>query len=295
MFAAMLAIISLAALDLPVGSAPEPVPIPHFPDATHAFIWRNWQLVPAERMAAVIGANKEDVLRIGRSMGLDGPAIITSGQQRRSYITVIRRNWHLLPYNQLLELLGWTEEKLAYTLREDDFLYVKLGNLKPNCKPIRYSAPDTAAVKREREIAEIVKREFPNGVSIPKEPLFDFVRQLSIAPLQKKQNSARPTPNAHSPSPIPHPRFCYSYFALYGDPLLDTDADPYPDGYLARLAEVGVNGVWLQAVLYKLAPFPWDPHMSERFQERLANLRSLVRRAKKHGINVYLYLNEPRA
>jgi hypothetical protein len=90
-------------------------------------------------------------------------------------------------------------------------------------------------------------------------------------------------------------RFCYSYFALYGDPLLERDADPYPDGYLARLAETGVTGVWLQAVLYKLAPFPWDPALSVRRDERLANLRKLVARARRHGIQVFLYLNEPRS
>jgi hypothetical protein len=77
--------------------------------------------------------------------------------------------------------------------------------------------------------------------------------------------------------------------------LLEPEADPYPDGYLARLAAVGVDGVWLQAVLYKLAPFPWDAKQSDRSEERLGNLRRLVARARRHGIRVYLYLNEPRA
>ena len=39
----------------------------------------------------------------------------------RGYITLIRRNWHLLPYEQLLELVEMTPEQLAFTLREDDF------------------------------------------------------------------------------------------------------------------------------------------------------------------------------
>src|SRR2546423_1417215 len=64
---------------------------------------------------------------------------------------------------------------------------------------------------------------------------------------------------------------------------------------LPSLAASGVNGVWLQAVLYRLAPFPWDLALSEHYQERQHNLRELVERAKKHGIGVYLYLNEPRA
>ena len=118
--------------------------------------------------------------------------------------------------------------------------------------------------------------------------MFGFVAELSSKPvLSGLRTPARPAPGA----PL---RFCYSYFALYGDPLLETDADPYPEGFLARLAEAGVNGVWLQAVLYKLAPFPWDNALSNRYEERLKNLRTLVARARKYGIGIYLYLNEPR-
>jgi len=71
-------------------------------------------------------------------------------------------------------------------------------------------------------------------------------------------------------------KFCYSYFALYGDPLLEPRTDPYPEGYLAHLAQTGVTGVWLQAVLYRLAPFPWELQRSTRYRTRLKNLRALV-------------------
>jgi hypothetical protein len=101
--------------------------------------------------------------------------------------------------------------------------------------------------------------------------------------------------HAHAEPSLFAPRFCYSYFALYGDPLLEEDLDPYPDGYLERLAARGVDGVWLQGVLPALAPFPWDPQRSARYEERLAALRRLVDRARRHGMGVYLYLNEPRS
>ncbi len=274
----------LSEADLPKGKAPLPVPLPHFPDRLHAFVWRNWPMVPIERMAKVVGARRVDIVRMGRAMGLGAPPRISRDQRARSYLTVIRRNWHLLPYEQLLELLGWTAEKLAYTLREDDFLFVKLGSLKPNCEPLRYRAPDQGVLQQEREIAQILREEFPEGVDATSEPLFGFIQRLSrkvAAPVQ--------------PTPFGQLKFCYSYFALYGDPLLEQEAEPYPEGYLARLAQAGVTGVWLQAVLYKLARFPWDPERSAQFQTRLKNLRSLVARAQKHGIRVFLYLNEPRA
>jgi hypothetical protein len=287
MLSALLCTVVLATaqtpVDLPVGPAPAPLAIPHFPDRLRAFVWRNWSLIPAARMAEVVGARTKDVLWLGESMGLPNPPRITEERMQRSYLTVIRRNWHLLPYDQLLKLLGWTPEKMAYTLREDDFLFVKLGNLKPKCDPLLYSPPNESTRKREVDIARIVRSEFPGGLAEGPDPLFGFVKTLSRPTTQRRNH------------PATQPRFCYSYFALYGDPLLDPKLDPYPDGLLSRLAARGVNGVWLQGVLYKLAPFPWDPRLSDRYAERLANLRKLAARAKRHGIGIYLYLNEPRA
>ncbi|HNQ73870.1 MAG TPA: twin-arginine translocation signal domain-containing protein [Verrucomicrobiota bacterium] len=272
---------------LPKGAAPAPLAFPHFPSRLHAFVWRNWPLVPVARMAQVVAAKRVDLERMGRAMGLGPPPRISSEQQARSYLTVIRRNWHLLPYEQLLTLLDWSPEQLAFTLREDDFLWIKLGSLKPECAPLRYEPPDAATQKREQEIAQIVRAEFPEGLHQPGEPLFHFVSRLSARP----EKSAFPVQDT-APDGL---RFCYSYFALYGDPLLEPHADPYPDGLLARLAQAGVNGVWLQAVLHKLAPFPWAPDRSARHQDRLQQLRKLVARARQHGIRIFLYLNEPRA
>ena len=181
----------LTAADLPRGSAPKPVPFPHFPDRLHAFVWRNWQLVPARRMGEVVGASAGDIVRLGRSMGLAGPPRITVEQQRRSALSVIKRNWHLLPYEQLLQLLGWTAEQMAFTLREDDFLFVKLGNLKPQCEPLRYAPPDARTQARAREIAGVLRAEFPKGVGEPEQPLFEFVKQLSRPPKASRGSGGR--------------------------------------------------------------------------------------------------------
>ena len=269
---------------LPKGAAPAPLALPHFPDRLHAFVWRNWPLVPSARMARVVSARTADIVRMGRAMGLDGPPRISLDQRARSYLTVIKRNWHLLPYDQLLELLGWTAERLAFILREDDFLFIKLGSLKPQCEHLRYQAPDERVRRREQQIARILGAEFKTGVTAAADPLFGFIPRLSLMP-------AGPV----KPAGSDHLKFCYSYFALYGDPLLEPASDPFPDGYLARLAQAGINGVWLQAVIYKLAPFPWEPERSAQYRFRLKNLRALVARARRHGIGIFLYLNEPRA
>jgi hypothetical protein len=263
---------------------PQPLPLAHFPSRLHAFIWRNWQLVPVARMAQVVARNEAEILSLAHRMGLAKPPQITQDQQRRSYITIIRRNWHLLPYEQLLVLLGWTADELAFTLREDDFLYHKLGQLKPACQPLRFEPVTKAVRQREDEIAYFVGNNFPQGIPGDGSPLFDFVEKLSLPTTGTRRQYA--TGNQL--------RFCYSYFALYGDPLLNTDLDPYPEAYLARLASAGVNGVWLQAVLHKLALCPWQPERSAGFKTRLQNLNALIERAGRHGIKVFLYLNEPR-
>ena len=274
----------LCSVPLPEGPAPEALLPDHFPDRLHAFVWRNWHLVPVERMAETVAATPEQILEMGRAMGLPAPPHIPEEQLQRTYITIIRANWHLLPYEQLTTLLDWTTSKLAFTLREDDFLFIKLGSLKPACAPLIYAPPDADAVARQAEIAAVVRAHFGDDAGAWIDPPLSFVDRLA-APLE------------HAPpeqtDAVFDPRFCYSYFALYGDPLLEHD--PFPEGYLQRLAAAGVNGVWLHAVLYKLSPFPWDAALSDKWEQRLEQLNILVARAKKRGIGVYLYMNEPRA
>src|SRR5205814_842910 len=130
--------------------------------------------------------------------------------------------------------------------------------------------PDQFASASAREIARVIREEFPSGLNNADDPLFSFVTRLSKKPPSSSSRSTLPAPRSTL-----SPRFCSSYFTLYGDPLLDKGIDPYPDGYLARLAESGVDGVWLQGVLSKLAPFPWDLHLSAHFDERLKNLSAL--------------------
>ena len=62
-----------------------------------------------------------------------------------------------LPDEQLQKLLGWSEEKLAFHLREDDFLWIKLGSLKPSCPELRWEAIDDSSRARLDEIREVVE------------------------------------------------------------------------------------------------------------------------------------------
>ena len=274
---------------LPEGSAPAPIVSGYFPDRVHEFVWRNWQVVEPTKLANLLGTSVENVQALAVSMGLPPAGTIPPEMRTRGYITLIRRNWHLLPYEQLLALLEMTPERLAFALREDDFLWIKLGSLKPKCEPIRYQPPDEAVQRRAAAIRRVVEQEFGEEVRSPAEPRFEFVRKLS-APLPSFSASKPREDEAISL------RFVYSYLAVYGDPLLNPTLDPYPEGFLQRLASVGVNGVWLHVVLRDLAPGGKAfPEFGADHERRLSNLRVLVERARKYGVGVYLYMNEPRA
>lgn len=89
-------------------------------------------------------------------------------------------------------------------------------------------------------------------------------------------------------------RFIYSFCGLYGD-VLDKDSSiSFPDELLKGYARQGINGVWIQGVFFKLAPYPFAPEKCEGWQMRLNNLDELTRRCARYGIKVYMYINEPR-
>jgi hypothetical protein len=286
--------LTAAALATDPGSieAAATLPEDHFPDQLHRFVWRNWELANVERMADVIGCRPEEVLAIGAAMGLPPKLTLSGDQLRRLYITVIRQNWHLLPEDQLIGLLGWTRQRFHFTLKEDDFLDVKLGP-KPDCRRLVYTPPGDAARRRAAEIKRLVRDRLGHELDAGGEPAFAFVSRLSA--MTEENGGPFLTRGRVERQAAFDLRYLYSYFALYGDPLLEPDIDPFPDGLLEKLAGVGVNGVWLQAVLNTLAPSATFPEFGKDWETRLAALNRLVARASQFGIKVLLYLNEPRA
>src|SRR5947208_1519077 len=124
-------------------------------------------------------------------MGLPPKPLLTGLQLQRIYVSVIRQNWHLLPLEQITELLGWTREKLDFTLKEDDFLDIKLGP-KPACAPVVYAAPGPAEKQRAVEIRSLVQSALGKELSTPGEPAFDFVARLSALEPPVRKSAAPP-------------------------------------------------------------------------------------------------------
>lgn len=279
----------------------------YFPDRMYAFVWRNWSVVPAVRLAHVLGTSVDKVEKLARSMGLPKqPKILSEWSGSRGYITVLRRNWHLLPYDQLTELLGVDREELKFRLIEDDFLYVKLGNMKPYCEPLRYHEPTDEMRRAAARLAADLKplRRAAFGRVHHEAPRFDFIRDfdtpdsfLNVTDGAVSDVSCDIAADTVSEGGYSFGlRMIFPYFSDYGDPLLDSTATSFSDGSLARLSSSGVNAIWVHSVLRMMVPpdengFPGDADA----QRRINGLKKLVARAARYGIRVYLYVNEPRA
>ena len=90
-------------------------------------------------------------------MGLSGVKYDPKWEES-GYQTIIRHNWYLLNYEQLMTLLGYTEEKLDFLLKEEDFLYVKLGNEKPEREKVAYAPLTEEQIRETEKIAKKVQK-----------------------------------------------------------------------------------------------------------------------------------------
>lgn len=259
----------------------------YFPHPQYAFVWRNWALVPKEKLAEVLSTSVKNVEDLATSMGLPArQSVEPEWATTRGYITVLRRNWHLLPYGQLTELLGMSADELKFRLIEDDFLFTKLGKVKPYCEALEYVEP-TAQMRAHASLIAAEAAPFMKTLR-KQEPRFGFVREF-----EHVGRSAGKVVQSDENFEL---RMIFPYFAAFGDPLLDHELTTYPEELFRRLSDVGVNGIWVHSVLRMMVEpdgkgFPGD----EQAAERIKGLQLLVDRAAKYGIKIYLYVNEPRA
>ncbi|MBP3633662.1 MAG: hypothetical protein J6J43_03710 [Oscillospiraceae bacterium] len=248
-----------------------PTPFPHFPDRVCAFVFRALEFFTYEKIAKILGTTAENIEDLAFSMGIKEEQKSDVWIQK-GYITIIRAMWHLLPYEQLLELLEMDADELAVLLREEDFLDIKLGD-KPICERLAWkdmAGYDLSAVKASMESLSL------EG----KEPFqFEYIKpQVEF-----------------SGKEIFGTRMIYLFSGLY-QKSFDVDSEEYcSDELLESYQRVGINGIYTQGVLYMLSEFPFEPSLSVGWEQRLARLKKLTERCAKYGIKVYLYLNEPRS
>ena len=248
-----------------------PTPFPHFPSRECAFVFRALEFFTYEKIAKILGTTAENIEDLALAMGIKQDQK-SDVWLKKGYITIIRAMWHLLPYEQLLELLEVDADELAVLLREEDFLDIKLKD-KPVCERLVWkdaAGLDLSAVKASMDSLSL------EG----KEPFqFDYI--MPDVEFSGKE--------------IFGTRMIYLFSGLY-QKSFDVDSEEYcSDELLESYRRVGINGIYTQGVLYMLSEFPFEPSLSTGWQSRLERLRKLTERCAKYGIKVYLYLNEPRS
>ncbi len=357
---------------------------PYFPTTMQAFIFRVWEFVPCAKIAEVLETTPETVECLAKDMGLK-PQKNTEEWREKGYISILRNVWQILPYEQIFKLLDWDDERLAYILKEDDFLDVKFGWFKFDCPKVLYK-PLTDAEKTQTEKIKETMEKYVQPIKDVAAP-FDFFtshykslsdartfpvqitnewcmknyagdavsdcaedfcaelkekyditlsetggkaialytdlqsedaeyHEISVTKAGIEIHAAKPEgvlralyfllqaaedngacafyEKEYKRTAVVKTRLIYSFCGLYGDVLDVDNRVSFPDRLLKNYAKCGINGVWIQAVLYKITPFPYDAKQSLGWEKRLENLSNLIARAKRYGIKVYLYLNEPR-
>ncbi|MBQ6829870.1 MAG: hypothetical protein IJO59_01950 [Clostridia bacterium] len=264
--------------DLPPVKRVKPLDLSHFPSPFYALIYRLWESVPAARLAAVTQCDEETVQQAAAAMGLPPQPDDLSVWEERGYLTTIRNAWHLLPYEQLAPLMGWTQEELAFVMKEEDFLIDKVGFMKQECPPVYFTPLNTQQQAQLAHIKAVTEQEFST--------LFEGAKPFAFF----TDDEPKLSPTATSDDL----RLIFSYNALYAKVLECDTTLSFSDALLECYRAAGINAVWLPVILYQLVPFPYGDKYSEGWEDRQARLRELVARAAKYGIKVYLYLNEPR-
>ena len=246
-----------------------------FPTKWQTVIFRNYGLVSLDKIAKVLSCDEQTVQREAERLGLQGVEY-DKNWEVRGYITIIRNNWFLLCYEQLMELLGIKEEKLAFYLEKEDFLAVKLGDFKPECERVHY----TPLTKEETEKTALIADMVHSCIKLDRTKPFAFFSQNPIKTAIKECEGRR---------------IVHGYLSPCGDVFSQNSEEYLSDALLHEYAKQGVNGVWLHGMLSTLSPYPFDEQLSVGYKERRAEMKRLIARLNKYGIKLYLYINEPRA
>jgi hypothetical protein len=163
--------------------ATEPIrpDLDYFPSRLHAFVFRNWDIVPAERIAAVLGTDVRTVGKMARAIGLQKPETITAEMQRRNVEMVIRRNWPLVPREQIDVLLGYSAKELEEFLGKEIFLRALLASPPPGLTPLKYEQPDSGTLQRVKWFNKHVKQHLAAVADTASEPRMFFTNELCRA------------------------------------------------------------------------------------------------------------------
>lgn len=252
----------------------ETMPELNFPTVWQAVVYRNFSYVSTDKIAKVLGCDEETVVTEANRLGLFDE--YNPMWEKRGYQTIIRNNWYLLPYAQILTLLDISESRLDYILKEEDFFWVKLGFTKPECETVKYQPLTEDQIKETEKIAELTKKIKTGRKTKP----FEFFNAgAGFKKVEKKVDGER---------------IVHGFLTSCGDCLMEDSYEYLPDELLEMYQNNGITMLWMHGLLSLLSYYPFKPALCENYEKRRENLNILIERCAKYGIKVALYFNEPR-
>ncbi|MCE5324509.1 hypothetical protein LLG46_14505 [bacterium] len=250
---------------------------PHRLSRLQRFLLRNHDLLPTSDLASFLGVDTQVVHGWMQALGLPSTCPL---DKERAFPLIVRRNHDLLTHSSIARLLGMTQSDYEKAVQEMDFLAVKVG-----AKP---EVIDDLSIDDFDKTASASFKDYASDLfsdSDEWERPFSFLAEFS----QPEQHDSI----IDESTLYPQLRMMYSYTASHGDFLL-TGEDFYSEGILSRLKNRGVNAGWLPLLLRDIAPSKIFSEFGQGHQVRIENLRAQVAKARKYGIQLYAYINEPR-
>ncbi|MGI8965855.1 MAG: hypothetical protein ACR2H1_07165, partial [Limisphaerales bacterium] len=153
----------------------------YFPSPLHAAIFRNWDIVPLERVAAVLGTDLATLRNAGKTLGLSWPKPLSTEEIRRNVEIVLRRNWALLPRSQIEFLLDYSPKELDEFLSKEIFLRALLANPPADLTLLKYEKPNQQTEARVKWFGAHVSQHLKAVGSTPEEPRLAFTNELCRA------------------------------------------------------------------------------------------------------------------
>ena len=218
----------------PSATVPQPAGSPHFPRPSRPSCGATGDSCPGACWRRA-GRPASDVLRLARGIGFPlPPRVTTAAWLARGYCTLIRNNWHLLPYDSSCapRLDG---RQIDFVLREDDFLLVKLGTHRPAAAPVRYAPLTPEQQRQTARLRADVEPHFPRRRRRAR-------RAAVCVPARVRRRG--PSPRAPRTAPLDL-RLAYSYCGRLRRRLAAPGERPVPrraPGAVRR--HLGVNAVW---------------------------------------------------
>ena len=201
----------------------------NFPTAWQAVIYRNYGLVKTQNIANVLNCSAETVELEAKRLGL-GSITYNPMWEEKGDMTILRNNWYLLNMGQIQKLLNFSEEKLDFLLKEEDFLFVKLNNDKPICPEIVYQPLTDVQILQTKNITDYLI-DLGSDEGKPFEFFNNMVQKVDLT------------------ETAPGNRIIYGYLTPCNDVFMIDSQTYLSDALLCRYQQAGITGIWLHSVL----------------------------------------------